>query len=101
MTRLFLAMLLTVPLVACQKPDLPTLLMWARQGLQAACSFNADGQNGQSEVCQAGLPALDTADQIARKNPDGAAAAVKPFLLAEEAAHTGLREFTGWLTSRL
>jgi hypothetical protein len=94
-----LALALCLPLVACQKPDLPTLLTWAQAGIDADCQFGAGGL--AADVCTFGGDAIAAAKVAVSKDPAQGRAVVKKILGDAEAKQPALGAYWHWLTDAL
>ena len=97
--RLVLLTLLMLPMAACAKPDLPTLLQDATYGLEAVCAIGQ--QTLPPVVCTDGLTVLSTAKALAVKDGDAARAGVKTLLGDLEMRQPQIVPWTHWLTVAL
>lgn len=92
-------LVLCLPLVACNKPDLPTLLQWAQYGIDADCQFGAGALAQQ--FCTFGGDAIAAAKAAYAKDPEQGRAAVKKILGDAESQAPELGAYWHWITDKL
>lgn len=94
-----LVLLFPLLLVACNKPDLPTLLTWAQYGIDADCALGS-GALAQ-HVCTFGDDGIAAAKAAYAKDPANGRAAVKQILVDLEATQPALAPYLDWLLAGL
>lgn len=99
MKKLLIALALTLPLIACTKPDVPTLLQWAQYGIDADCQFGTGAL--AADVCTFGKDAVDAAQAAYATDPAHGVKAVKQILVDAETRQPAIAPYTHWLTARL
>lgn len=85
--------------IACQKPDLPTLLTWAQYGIDADCNFGAGAL--AANVCTFGTDAISAAQAAVKKDPATGLSAAKKILQDAEIAQPKIAPYLDWLVTRL
>lgn len=99
MKRLLLVVSLSLAVIACNKPDLPTLLTWAQYGIDADCNFGAGAL--AANVCTFGTDAINAAQAAVKKDPATGLSAAKKILQDAEAAQPKIAPYLDWLVTRL
>lgn len=99
MKRLIVCTLLALPLLACNGPDLPTLLQYAQYGIDADCMFGKGAL--AADVCTFGGESIALAKAAAAKDPAQARSSVKQILLSAGQAKPALVPYVAWLTDAL
>ncbi len=90
---------LSLPLLACNGPDLPTLLSWAQYGIDADCMFGKGAL--AADACTFGGETIALAKAAAAKDPANQRAAVKAILLSAEARKPAIAPYLQWLSDAL
>ena len=94
-----LVLVLALVTLACQKPDLPTLLTWAQYGIDADCNFGKGAL--AADVCTFGTDAITAAQAAYAKDPTTGVAAVKKILVDAETRQPKIAPYIDWLVAKL
>lgn len=90
---------LSLPIVSCTRPDLPTLLTWAQYGIDADCHFGAGAL--AADVCTFGTDTISAAKAAVARDPQQGLVAAKQILRDAETRQPAIAPYTHWLTARL
>ena len=90
---------LMLALVACTRPDLPTLLQWAQYGIDADCQFGSGAL--AADVCTFGGDAIKASQAAYTKDPSTGVAAVKQILSDAEKVQPKIAPYVDWLLVKL
>jgi hypothetical protein len=99
MKKLILTLALTLPLIACTNPDIPTLLQYAQWGIDADCKFGAGAL--AADVCTFGGDAISAANAAYAKDPANGVKAVKQILVDAETRQPTIAPYIDWLVTKL
>jgi hypothetical protein len=94
-----LVLVFALVLVACQQPDLPTLLSWAQAGIDADCQFGAGAL--AHDVCVFGTDTISGARAVAAQDPVAGRKIVKQILIDAETAQPAFAPYVDWLVQGL
>lgn len=99
MKRLILVLALPLLLIACDKPDVPTLLTWAQDGINADCLFGKGAL--AANICTFGTDGVSAAQAAYAKDPTNGKAAVKKILQDVEASQPQLAPYLNFVIAVL